>query len=132
LVYYYFKYSGKKKNDHHRIVILSNTLTHDCNVGYDINNILVLTDFNGSCINNLKDLKENVDKCSDDYLTFGFDYNKRVIILDHKISNDSEIEILKNYNIDKPFLIYFLFFIISFFLNNFLTNQNKNIEKMDF
>ncbi|KAL9303156.1 Protease Do-like 2 [Arabidopsis thaliana] len=81
-----------------QIVILSQVLANEVNIGYeDMNNQQVLK-FNGIPIRNIHHLAHLIDMCKDKYLVFEFEDNY-VAVLEREASNSASLCILKDYGI---------------------------------
>ncbi|CAA7044191.1 unnamed protein product [Microthlaspi erraticum] len=81
-----------------QIVILSQVLANEVNIGYeDMNNQQVLK-FNGTPIRNIHHLAHLIDMCKDKYLVFEFEDNY-VAVLEREASNSASLCILKDYGI---------------------------------
>ncbi|KAL0775774.1 hypothetical protein Bca101_040926 [Brassica carinata] len=81
-----------------QIVILSQVLANEVNIGYeDMNNQQVLK-FNGTHIRNIHHLAHLIDMCNDKYLVFEFEDNY-VAVLEREASNSASLCILKDYGI---------------------------------
>ncbi|XP_048596217.1 protease Do-like 2, chloroplastic isoform X2 [Brassica napus] len=81
-----------------QIVILSQVLANEVNIGYeDMNNQQVLK-FNGTHIRNIHHLAHLIDMCKDKYLVFEFEDNY-VAVLEREASNSASLCILKDYGI---------------------------------
>ncbi|KFK37547.1 hypothetical protein AALP_AA4G271000 [Arabis alpina] len=81
-----------------QIVILSQVLANEVNIGYeDMNNQQVLK-FNGNHIRNIHHLAHLIDMCKDKYLVFEFEDNY-VAVLEREASNSASVCILKDYGI---------------------------------
>ncbi|KAL4579071.1 hypothetical protein LXL04_015206 [Taraxacum kok-saghyz] len=76
-----------------QIVIVSQVLAADINIGYeDIVNIQVVA-FNGEKVKNLKHLADMVESCTDDYLKFESD-SQQILVMETKAANAATIDIL--------------------------------------
>ncbi|XP_021906715.1 LOW QUALITY PROTEIN: protease Do-like 2, chloroplastic [Carica papaya] len=81
-----------------QIVILSQVLASEVNIGYeDMGNQQVLK-FNGIPIKNIHHMAHLVDKCKDEYLIFEFEDNY-IAVLERKAATASSSCILKDYGI---------------------------------
>jgi len=90
--------NGVKKREGEQVVILSQTLAHNVNVGYDyLHNIQVFS-ANGTKIHNLKHLAELVDNNKESYLRFDL-FHGETIILDYAEALAASADILKQNNI---------------------------------
>eukprot|EP00039_Didymoeca_costata_P005693 m.83716 g.83716 ORF g.83716 m.83716 type:complete len:603 (-) comp12932_c0_seq2:1392-3200(-) len=76
------------------IAILAHSLTH----GYDITRLPLLQEFNGKKVLNIRELKNEVEKVKDGFLSFTLADGKR-IILDAKQCREVQDEILDKYQI---------------------------------
>ncbi|KAG0592789.1 hypothetical protein KC19_1G280900 [Ceratodon purpureus] len=71
---------GMAEFDDEQLIVVSQVLANDVNIGYEeITNTLVKT-FNGVKIRNLKHLAHLVDTCTDDFMRFELDYCSLVVI----------------------------------------------------
>eukprot|EP01018_Ginkgo_biloba_P017339 Gb_10855 [translate_table: standard] len=81
-----------------QIVILSQVLANDVNIGYeDMSNQQVLK-MNGTKIKNIRHLAHLVDSCNETYLVFEFEDNL-LVVLDRKAASVTSPQILKDYGI---------------------------------
>lgn len=81
-----------------QIVILSQVLANEVNIGYeDMGNQQVLK-FNGTRIRNIHHLAHLVDSCKDKYLVFEFEDNY-LAVLDREAATSASACILKGYGI---------------------------------
>ncbi|CAL0316187.1 unnamed protein product [Lupinus luteus] len=81
-----------------QIVILSQVLANEVNIGYeDMNNLQVLK-FNGTRIKNIQHLAHLVDSCKDRYLCFEFE-DSYVAVLERKAAATASSCILTDYGI---------------------------------
>ncbi|XP_019441796.1 PREDICTED: protease Do-like 2, chloroplastic isoform X3 [Lupinus angustifolius] len=81
-----------------QIVILSQVLANEVNIGYeDMNNLQVLK-FNGTRIKNIQHLAHLVDSCKDRYLCFEFE-DSYVAVLERKAAATASSRILTDYGI---------------------------------
>ncbi|GJN29201.1 hypothetical protein PR202_gb17399 [Eleusine coracana subsp. coracana] len=76
-----------------QLVVLSQVLVADINIGYEeIVNIQVLT-FNGTPIKNLKHLAAMVEQCNEEFMKFDLEYDQ-VVVLETKTAKDATLDIL--------------------------------------
>lgn len=75
------------------LVICSQVLAHEINIGYEDFSNLAVEKFNGKPIKNLKQLVDLVESCSEEYLTFELDM-KTLVVLDNEKAKQSTREIL--------------------------------------
>jgi len=75
------------------LVICSQVLAHEINIGYEDFSNLAVEKFNGKPIKNLKQLVELVESSAEEYLTFELDM-KTLIVLDNEKAKQSTREIL--------------------------------------
>ncbi|XP_060172491.1 protease Do-like 9 [Lycium barbarum] len=76
-----------------QIVVVSQVLVADINIGYEeIVNTQVLA-FNGEPVNNLKSLASMVEKCNDEFLKFDLEY-QQVVVLQTKTAKSATSDIL--------------------------------------
>ncbi|KAH0707704.1 protease Do-like 9 [Solanum tuberosum] len=76
-----------------QIVVVSQVLVADINIGYEeIVNTQVLA-FNGERVKNLKSLASMVEKCSDEFLKFDLEY-QQVVVLQTKTAKSATSDIL--------------------------------------
>jgi hypothetical protein len=75
------------------LVICSQVLAHEVNVGYEDFSNLAVEKFNGVQISNLKQLVKLVEACEDEFLTFELDMRTQ-IVLDAKEAKKSTQDIL--------------------------------------
>ncbi|KAI3979068.1 hypothetical protein MKX01_016243 [Papaver californicum] len=88
--------SAKFKGE--QIVVLSQVLANEVNIGYeDMGNQQVLK-FNGTRVKNISHLSHLVDSCQDKYLVFEFEDNF-VAVLDREAATTASPRILKDYGI---------------------------------
>ncbi|GAB2281478.1 Protease Do-like 2, chloroplastic [Dionaea muscipula] len=81
-----------------QIVILSQVLANEVNIGYeDMNNLQVLK-FNGTPIKNIHHLAHLVDSCKDKYLVFEFE-DKYLAVLEKEAAMSASSCVLKDYGI---------------------------------
>ena len=79
-----------------QVVVVSQVLSADINIGYeDIVNIIV-TGVNGKPVRNLKSLVDMVEKCNDEYLKLELDQNQ-LVVLNTKEAKKSTAAILKTH-----------------------------------
>ncbi|XP_052195218.1 protease Do-like 9 isoform X2 [Diospyros lotus] len=79
-----------------QLLVVSQVLAADINVGYeDIVNTQVLA-FNGKPIKNLKTLARMVESCDEEFLTFELEY-QQIAILRTKAAKEATLDILKTY-----------------------------------
>ncbi|KAJ3669654.1 hypothetical protein LUZ60_011604 [Juncus effusus] len=81
-----------------QIVILSQVLAHDVNVGYDDMENQQVVKFNGTAIKNIYHLAHLVDSCKDKYFIFEFEENF-LAVLDREESASASPHILKDHGI---------------------------------
>lgn len=76
-----------------QIVVVSQVLVADINIGYeDIVNTQVLA-FNGQPVKNLKNLAKMVESCNDEFLKFDLDY-QQIVVLRTKAAKSATLDIL--------------------------------------
>lgn len=75
------------------LVICSQVLAHEINIGYEDFSNLAVEKFNGKPIKNLKQLVDLVESCDQEYLTFELDM-KTLVVLDNEKAKQSTREIL--------------------------------------
>ncbi|CAH9095884.1 unnamed protein product [Cuscuta epithymum] len=76
-----------------QIVVVSQVLVADINIGYeDIVNTQVLA-FNGQPVKNLKNLANMVERCKDEFLKFDLEY-QQVVVLQTKTAKAATLDIL--------------------------------------
>ncbi|TVU11904.1 hypothetical protein EJB05_45514 [Eragrostis curvula] len=76
-----------------QIVVVSQVLVADINIGYEeIVNIQVLA-FNGTPVKNLKHLATMVEQCNEEFMKFDLDYDQ-VVVLETKTAKDATQDIL--------------------------------------
>ncbi|KAL8457720.1 hypothetical protein ACS0TY_034731 [Phlomoides rotata] len=79
-----------------QIVVVSQVLVADINIGYeDIVNTQVLA-FNGKPVKNLKNLASMVESCKDEYLKFDLDY-QQIVVLKTKTAKAATLDILSTH-----------------------------------
>jgi len=89
---------GQKEFPDQEIVILSQTLAAETNIGYqELQNIRVIA-VNNIALRNLKHLRQLVENNKEKYLRFDLDF-KKVVILDTSEAAQSNNKILKQHNI---------------------------------
>ena len=88
---------GKDRASHDsELVVLSETLGDEVNMGYQFFNSMILESVNGKKIKNLKDLAETLDALNEGFVTFKFK-NKLCATLDVKKMKAARDRIMKNY-----------------------------------
>lgn len=88
---------GKDRASHDsELVVLSETLGDEVNMGYQFFNSMILESVNGKKIKNLKDLAETLDALNEGFVTFKFK-NKLSATLDVKKMKAARDRIMKNY-----------------------------------
>ncbi|KAM7475550.1 hypothetical protein LguiB_022793 [Lonicera macranthoides] len=76
-----------------QIVVVSQVLVADINIGYeDIVNTQVLA-FNGQPVKNLKSLADMVESCTDEFLKFDLEY-QQIVVLQTKTAKAATVDIL--------------------------------------
>ncbi|GMN42458.1 hypothetical protein TIFTF001_011654 [Ficus carica] len=76
-----------------QVVVVSQVLVADINIGYeDIVNTQVLA-FNGKPIKNLKTLASMVESCNEEYLKFNLEYDQ-IVVLQTKTAREATLDIL--------------------------------------
>lgn len=76
-----------------QLVVVSQVLVADINIGYEeIVNTQVLA-FNGNPVKNLKSLANMVENCDDEFLKFDLEYDQ-VVVLRTKTSKAATLDIL--------------------------------------
>ncbi|KAF5200254.1 protease Do-like [Thalictrum thalictroides] len=81
------------ESEDEQIVVVSQVLVADINIGYeDIVNTQVLA-FNGKSVKNLKDLASMVENCHDEFLKFDLDY-QQIVVLQTKSAKAATVDIL--------------------------------------
>ncbi|XP_023752356.1 protease Do-like 9 [Lactuca sativa] len=81
------------KSQDEQIVVVSQVLVADINIGYEeIVNTQVLA-FNGKEVKNLKSLANMVESCRDDYLKFELEY-QQIVVLETKTAKAATVDIL--------------------------------------
>ncbi|PIA40426.1 hypothetical protein AQUCO_02500253v1 [Aquilegia coerulea] len=84
---------GMAESEDEQIVVVSQVLVADINIGYeDIVNTQVLA-FNGEPVKNLKDLASMVENCHDEFLKFDLDY-QQIVVLQTKSAKAATVDIL--------------------------------------
>ncbi|CAI9112553.1 OLC1v1013017C2 [Oldenlandia corymbosa var. corymbosa] len=79
-----------------QIVVVSQVLVADINIGYeDIVNTQVLA-FNGQPVKNLKSLASMVESCNDEFLQFDLEY-QQIVVLQTKGAKAATLDILKTH-----------------------------------
>ncbi|KAL7139041.1 hypothetical protein ABFS83_09G024000 [Erythranthe nasuta] len=79
-----------------QIVVVSQVLVADINIGYEeIVNTQVLA-FNGQPVKNLKSLASMVESCSDEYLKFDLEY-QQIVVLQTKTAKAATLDILSTH-----------------------------------
>ncbi|GLJ14809.1 hypothetical protein SUGI_0240630 [Cryptomeria japonica] len=79
-----------------QLVVLSQVLVADINIGYeDIVNTQVLA-FNGVQVRNLRHLAEMVESCDDEFLQFSLDY-QQIVVLGTKAAKAATLDILSTH-----------------------------------
>ncbi|KAH6797444.1 DegP protease 9 [Perilla frutescens var. hirtella] len=79
-----------------QIVVVSQVLVADINIGYeDIVNTQVLA-FNGQPVKNLKSLASMVESCNDEYLKFDLEY-QQIVVLQTKNAKAATLDILSTH-----------------------------------
>lgn len=101
LMYYYENFSSYQTSKQNRVVILNRVLPASVNTGYHGASNMVLEKVNGQSVRDLPHLKKIIDVSKNKFLRFDFVGNYS-IVLDRKKVLTSVKEILKKYNIHKP------------------------------
>lgn len=81
-----------------QIVILSQVLANEVNIGYEDMGNQQVVKFNGTRIKNIHHLAHLVDSCEDRYLSFEFE-DSYVAVLDREAVSDASSSILSDYGI---------------------------------
>ncbi|MCL7042490.1 hypothetical protein MKW94_029363 [Papaver nudicaule] len=90
--------NGMAQSEDEQLVVISQVLAADINIGYErIANSQVLA-FNGNPVRNLKSLAIMVDKCDDEFMKFELDYQK-MVVLQTKTAKKASQDILSTYSI---------------------------------
>uniref|UniRef100_A0A7I4EG20 Protease Do-like PDZ domain-containing protein n=1 Tax=Physcomitrium patens TaxID=3218 RepID=A0A7I4EG20_PHYPA len=86
---------GMAEFDDEQLVVVSQVLANDVNIGYEeIANTLVKT-FNGVKIRNLRHLADLIDTCTDDFMRFELDYCS-LVVLETKVARSVTPKILED------------------------------------
>ncbi|PSS07806.1 Protease Do-like [Actinidia chinensis var. chinensis] len=81
------------KSQDEQLVVISQVLVADINIGYEeIVNTQVLA-FNGNPVTNLKSLASMVESCRDEFLKFDLEY-QQIVILRTKVAKEATLDIL--------------------------------------
>ncbi|XP_028126775.1 protease Do-like 9 [Camellia sinensis] len=81
------------KSQDEQLVVISQVLVADINIGYEeIVNTQVLA-FNGQTVKNLKSLVSMVESCGDEFLKFDLDY-QQIVVLRTKVAKAATLDIL--------------------------------------
>mmetsp|Transcript_10841 Transcript_10841/g.14090 ORF Transcript_10841/g.14090 Transcript_10841/m.14090 type:complete len:583 (-) Transcript_10841:193-1941(-) len=72
---------GKKETDDDELVVLTNVLADEINVGYEELNNMHLTKFNNMEVKNLRHLHDMVQACQEEHMKFEF-YPNMVVVMD--------------------------------------------------
>lgn len=91
-------YNGHKKTPDHQVVVLSQVLNAEVNVGYEYLGNLVLYKFNGQDITNLAHLAKLVRGTQEEYFRFDLE-NHEVVVVSRRRAQESENEILETHGI---------------------------------
>ncbi|KAI3935408.1 hypothetical protein MKW98_027548 [Papaver atlanticum] len=90
--------NGMSQSEDEQLVVISQVLAADINIGYEgIAHTQVLA-FNGNPVRNLKSLASMVENCDDEFLKFELDYSKVVVVQTNTAKKASE-DILTTYAI---------------------------------
>ncbi|KAJ4772148.1 protease Do-like protein [Rhynchospora pubera] len=82
------------QSEDEQLVIVSQVLVADINIGYeDIVNTQVIS-FNGKPVNNLKSLVQMVEECNEEYLTFDLEY-QQIVVLETKSAKAATHDIVR-------------------------------------
>lgn len=104
LMYYFENFTEYPSESRKGIVILSKVLPAAVNTGYHDMSNLILNSVNGVPVRDINHVKEIIDKTTDRFIKLDFVGNE-YIILDAEKVRISEKEILKKYNIPKPYYL---------------------------
>ncbi|GFZ17489.1 DegP protease 9 [Actinidia rufa] len=81
------------KSQDEQLVVISQVLVADINIGYEeIVNTQVLA-FNGNPVTNLKNLASMVESCRDEFLKFDLEY-QQIVVLRTKVAKEATLDIL--------------------------------------
>ncbi|XP_057514979.1 protease Do-like 9 [Actinidia eriantha] len=81
------------KSQDEQLVVISQVLVADINIGYEeIVNTQVLA-FNGNPVTNLKSLASMVESCRDEFLKFDLEY-QQIVVLRTKVAKEATLDIL--------------------------------------
>ncbi|XP_057479114.1 protease Do-like 9 [Actinidia eriantha] len=84
------------KSQDEQLVVISQVLVADINIGYEeIVNTQVLA-FNGNPVTNLKSLASMVESCRDEFLKFDLEY-QQIVVLRTKVAKEATLDILKTH-----------------------------------
>ncbi|XP_026456218.1 protease Do-like 9 [Papaver somniferum] len=104
--------NGMSQSEDEQLVVISQVLAADINIGYEgINHTQVLA-FNGNPVSNLKSLASMVENCDDEFLKFELDYNK-VVVLQTKTAKKASEDILTL--LSSSYLIFLFNFLLTHF-----------------
>ncbi|KAF5184713.1 Protease do-like [Thalictrum thalictroides] len=81
------------QSEDEQLVVVSQVLVADINIGYeDIVNTQVIA-FNGKSVKNLKELAKMVESCNDEFLKFDLEY-QQIVVLQTKNAKAATLDIL--------------------------------------
>ncbi|GAQ91114.1 HrtA/DegP protease [Klebsormidium nitens] len=87
---------GMARSDDEQVVVLSQVLAHDENIGYeDLSNRVVIR-LNGVEIRNIKQLAELVESCQDPFLKFDLEYNE-MLVLENAAARRATAQVLQDH-----------------------------------
>lgn len=92
---------GYKETEDEQVVVLSQVLNAEINIGYEYVTNTTVHRFNGTKIRNLAQLAELVDACQDEYLRFDLDHDE-VVVVSRKEAMECSAEILATHCIPAP------------------------------
>lgn len=96
-LYDYFRRMQEKEGDQ-EVVLLTQVLPGECNVGYHVLNIWVVETINGDRIYSMRDLIEAIENNTSDYLVIGNNYDEEIIVDRAECEKESST-ILRNHQI---------------------------------
>lgn len=104
MMYYYENFSSHPTNGLTRMVIMNRILPASVNTGYHGVSNMILKKINGKPVRDLPHLKKIIERSKNKFLIFDFIGNYS-IVLDRQKVVSSVKEILKRYNIQKPYYL---------------------------
>lgn len=98
--------TGWKEHDDHQVVVLSQVLSAEINVGYEGVVQSRVFKFNGVQVRNLNHLAKMVDECQEEFMRFDLDFDVLVVATEDAVRSSAAIlethGISKAYSLDGP------------------------------